>query len=554
MPASELYDERYGPAGVFTVQMFMQRCTLKRQLTGCAIDCSSYDVEAFTNANIEATTSTTTTSTATTTTTTTSTTTTTTTSATLPHAPQSTSITPKYYFHDPQEWDDYDCDYLPLPSPSSVSITPSGVHIPSKSTVNWFVERTSKFFTTHANSHCTLFDCSHSVAPFLVASYLVLVMKAPVKVAIESAGFITTQGSSTTSVTIHDRRLIQELQTRFCGENLIPVPIPPPWFPQPPTRCGGDVEPYKKPSNGFAMPKPRVPANLKRQAEAAAKVGDSKKQRGGTGSSKMVIVDPQGRMGKRVRTVLGELAKAASKSKDGSEDDGFDAESGFPGQMSADIEKVGDLDELTDKYVCTWRACGRRFMMLIISDGVFLVAKDTNEILHCPKMRFPRVKAPQTNQHRTLLDGVLVEDKGEGSVMTKRFLIFDVLAHEGGVMAWRSFGERQLCIIKGIVEPRKKLEVNGGYDFSDEPVRIRRKDFFDMSKASHLMDSFVPKLTHGSSGFIFVNKDHRYVVGKEGDKGKRWLSWKEGEGEVVKEQLKKKIQDITKEEKSLGGT
>jgi hypothetical protein len=305
--------------------------------------------------------------------------------------------------------------------------------------VNWFVERTSKFFTTHANSHCAVFDCSHSVAPFLVASYLVLVMKAPVKVAIESAGFTTTQGPSTTSLTLHDRSLIQELQTRFCGENLIPVPLPPPWFPQPGVRVGGDVKPYERPRNGFAMPQPRVPASLKRQADkAAALAGDGKKHRGGTGSGrKMVIVDPAGRTGKRVRTVVGELAQAASRSKDGSSDDGFDKERGFPGQRSRGIEKEGDLKELTDRHVCTWRACGRRFMMLIISDGVFLVAQDTGEILQCPNMRFPRAKAPQTNQHRTRLVGVLVEDRGEGGIMTRRFLIFDVLAHEGGVMAWR---------------------------------------------------------------------------------------------------------------------
>jgi len=45
LPASELYDERYGQQGVFTVSMFMQRCTLKRQMCGLAIDCTSYDVE-----------------------------------------------------------------------------------------------------------------------------------------------------------------------------------------------------------------------------------------------------------------------------------------------------------------------------------------------------------------------------------------------------------------------------------------------------------------------------------------------------------------------------
>ena len=156
------------------------------------------------------------------------------------------------------------------------------------------------------------------------------------------------------------------------------------------------------------------------------------------------------------------------------------------------------------------------------------------------------MKAPQANQHRTLLDGILVEDMDPTDrTLTRRFLIFDIITYEGGIMAWRPFSQRQKCIIDGIIEPRKRLEGEGGYDFSGEPIRIRRKDFFEIDKAGHLIDTFAPKLTHESDGIVFVNKDHRYVVGKEGEKGKRWLKWGgEGEGEVKKEDVLKKIEKI----------
>jgi len=200
---------------------------------------------------------------------------------------------PKYYFHDPQEWDDYDCDYYSLPPPKITLVTPLKIHIPSKDAVTWFVERTSKFFTTHVTSHVVLFDCCHSVSPFLVASYLVLVMKAPVKTAIESAGFTSSSKDSTTSTLMYDRRLIQELQTRFQGENEIPVPLPPPWFPNFENNDVRPVPPYRKPANGFALPAPRVPKTLKRTADAAAAIEsreEGKKIRGTIGGTRMVIV------------------------------------------------------------------------------------------------------------------------------------------------------------------------------------------------------------------------------------------------------------------------
>ena len=539
VPVSEVFSERYGPKGVFTgafafaffwveakgafkltfsfrcvrrlVSMFMQRCTLKRQQCGLSVDCSHYDTLSLSSSSSS--------------------------SSSSSDEQGAAPTVKKHYFHNTQDWDDYDCHYECLPdhTPECVSAS-STSYIPSKSTTNFFITTTTKFFSANPNSHAVVFDCSHAPSPFLIASYLILVTKLPVSEAVENVGFCYNDGdaSEEKAIGIYDRAFLEELQQRYKGENLIPLPVRPSWVPALPPDAGsgseqGPVKPYEPSSGGFAMPAPRVPQTAKRAGEIAASNQLRRDEQGGKrikSESMMVIVEPNGRTWKRVTTVVRELCEAASKVKGTAEDDNYDAAScAFPGQSTHTLTR-SNLSEITDRYVVTWKALGRRCLMLIINDGVFLLESPSGTIYFCPKMCFPKASSLKANQHRTLLDGILVEDLDPAtSSSCKRFLIFDIISHEGSIIGWKKFSIRQQCIIQGVIKPRKQAEALCERDYSRECFKIRRKDFFELDKTRYLTENFIPTLTHSAGGLIFVPKDGKYVVGREGGAGRRNLSW-----------------------------
>ena len=65
------------------------------------------------------------------------------------------------------------------------------------------------------------------------------------------------------------------------------------------------------------------------------------------------------------------------------------------------------------------------------------------------------------------------------------------------------------CVMKPRVAERTKIEralqekkAVGCYRYSEEPFRIRRKDFWPLPKAGKLLQDFIPALSHECDGLI----------------------------------------------------
>lgn len=191
----------------------------------------------------------------------------------------------------------------------------------------------------------------------------------------------------------------------------------------------------------------------------------------------------------------------------------------FPGSHPVSLNR-DNLQLLRQRYYyATWKADGTRYMLLITSDGCYLI--DRNFCFRRVQMRFP---LKQTNEglardthHLTLLDGEMVIDTLPEQTKARRYLIYDMIAINNVPVVERPFCERWNLLEKEVVEPRNHERQfihqsrNPHYRYDMEPFRVRRKAFWLLSTVTRQLKEFIPKLSHDADGLIFQGWDDPYV-------------------------------------------
>ncbi|KAI3880412.1 hypothetical protein MKW92_053161 [Papaver armeniacum] len=188
----------------------------------------------------------------------------------------------------------------------------------------------------------------------------------------------------------------------------------------------------------------------------------------------------------------------------------------FPGSHPVSLNRE-NLQLLRQRYYyATWKADGTRYMMLITSDGCFLIDRNFN--FRRVQMRFP-MKQTNEGHHLTLLDGEMVIDTlPDTQKKQRRFLVYDLMAINSVSIVERPFSERWEMLQKEVIEPRNRerdyihQSRNPDYRYDLEPFRVRRKDFWSLSTVTKLLQEFIPnKLSHEADGLIFQGWHDPYV-------------------------------------------
>ena len=380
-------------------------------------------------------------------------------------------------------------------------------------------------------------------------------MSAPIHIAIKSVGF-TSAGSKKGEISIVDmyhRQLIEVLQVRYRGG--IPINVkscsvewgcyqPPPVSGKLDQNGGYLIEAVKNVViDSSFMPPPPVRSRSSEQLSMEPplakkrKTSSSSSSNGGNSNNKqapMTELPSSNPLFQRALSVLNELCLASHNATSSTPKASFNG-SVFPGMsVKQHISNGNDVTDMinSERFICSWRPVGRRGLLLILRDGCFFIEKNgdfdgnssTSEnnnpliISKAPNMYFPSPKTSSVSmtQHRTLLDGVLVEDLNPDGSLTKRYLAFDVLVHEGGVVSNKKLSLRLQFLSDGVIKPRKK---EAKYNYEAECFAVRMKDIFELNKIKSLVENYLPKLTHKVDGIIFTNKDALYHVTGSGDGG-----------------------------------
>ena len=208
----------------------------------------------------------------------------------------------------------------------------------------------------------------------------------------------------------------------------------------------------------------------------------------------------------------------------------------FPGSHPVSLDRK-NLQMLRQKYYYgTWKADGTRYMMLINSDGCYLI--DRKFTFRRIQMRFPLKQS--INEHGiakethngTLLDGEMVIDTlPDTHKQDRRYLIYDIIAiNQKPIKDW-PFCERWKLIGKEVIEPRniERQSRDLCYRYDMESFRVRRKDFWMLSTITKLLKDFIPKLSHEADGLIFQGWEDAYVLGTHNG----LLKWKYPEMNTV---------------------
>ena len=88
--------------------------------------------------------------------------------------------------------------------------------------------------------------------------------------------------------------------------------------------------------------------------------------------------------------------------------------------------------------------------------------------------------------------------------------------------------------VGGFFEPLAK---DTSHSHDRDPVKIRKLDFFPISKYEHLVKQYVPALKHGLEGLQFVRRSAKYEIGGEATEMIDWAS-------AIDEQLKATVENV----------
>ncbi|CEG36790.1 mrna capping enzyme family protein [Plasmopara halstedii] len=162
---------------------------------------------------------------------------------------------------------------------------------------------------------------------------------------------------------------------------------------------------------------------------------------------------------------------------------------------------------LTKAYLVTWRARGRRCLLYVTADGTFVVSRDMS--FTKVNMKFPRRRALNEFQKNTLIDGLLVEDQDQDTKVA-RYLAFDIIFLEGTAIWQKKLEKRLQCLQNEIIVPRKNDKT---FDYGNEPFRVRMKDHFRLAKTEYMLTKFAQSVTHEVDGAIYTPTEAPYNLG-----------------------------------------
>lgn len=206
----------------------------------------------------------------------------------------------------------------------------------------------------------------------------------------------------------------------------------------------------------------------------------------------------------------------------------------FPGSQPVSLDRANLALLASSRYAVTWKADGTRYLVYAVPWGTYLLDRAFG--VHRVQARFP-TRPPPGSKHLvgpphcgTLLDGEMVVDEDVASGgRTRRFLAYDLVSLNGTRLNGRTFDERYALLESDVIKPRTRerdaaaRRVPGAvYDYGGELFRLRRKEFWPLSKAAYLLDKFIPALSHESDGLILQPADAGYAPGTCTD----LLKWK----------------------------
>ncbi|KAI6213714.1 hypothetical protein M3Y94_00183900 [Aphelenchoides besseyi] len=194
----------------------------------------------------------------------------------------------------------------------------------------------------------------------------------------------------------------------------------------------------------------------------------------------------------------------------------------FPGSQPVSLEHTPQFTNLEflsqEDYMVSWKADGMRYLVLIDdAEQVYAFDRDNNPF-ELRNISFPHRKHPRHIKD-TLVDAEMVIDTVNGEERP-RLLIYDIVHFEETEVGKCDFRVRFQCIKHELIDPREKAKHEGR--IKQEPMSIRRKDFFDLVATPKLLDpKFQSQLPHEIDGLIFQPVAGGYVAGRY-DKLLKW--------------------------------
>ena len=447
-PMSTVYEDKFGGDRYqFQVSMFLQRMMSKGVAVEMVIDCSALDIKAFERDVSSDETSK---------------------SKSLNLYASGTSNVPVKYMHNINEWKEWDVDYVRL---APTTLNDDGTDcVPSEDIIREFIRVASKHWLARPKSYIAIFDCRAGMgtAAFLAASYMCSQLRAPVHVAVASIKDTQAPG-------IFDHNLLADLQFRYKGKRDIAVPSLPEWLVK-------VIRTKKESSENIQKISAHVDKTIKQSPMSTLEMPPPPPKRNKKNIPIEKLPDTSSKY-LRAITVLKQLTIGHVK----------DPTWPFPLQSCALSNSILMRKDFSKQHYVTWSAKGRRGLMLFLSDGAFFIERRSAgiDISFLVGMWVPSLTDVGKPQHRTLLDGIIVIDKetsGEGSKEISRYLIFDVLAHEGGILTQKPFTSRVRYIQDGVIGAQKRAISAGRFPTSaNDNIRLRYKDHFELKKVCNFV-------------------------------------------------------------------
>ncbi|KAI3957222.1 hypothetical protein MKW98_012097 [Papaver atlanticum] len=181
----------------------------------------------------------------------------------------------------------------------------------------------------------------------------------------------------------------------------------------------------------------------------------------------------------------------------------------FPGSHPVSLNRENLQYLWQTDYRTTWKADGTRYLMLINSDGCYLIDRRFN--FRRVQMRFPLTQEngvfSKYAHNLTLLDSEMVIDTDpETHKQERKYLVFDVMAINSVSVIEKPFGERWKMLEEQVIGPRNlesrciSQSTNPCYRYESEPFRI-----------TDCLKEFIPKILHGADGLVFQGWNDQYV-------------------------------------------
>ena len=178
----------------------------------------------------------------------------------------------------------------------------------------------------------------------------------------------------------------------------------------------------------------------------------------------------------------------------------LEGEASFPGSQPVSFERshlslADDVVQaagrravslMRQEYYISDKSAGRRYMLLILARGAFMIDRSF-EMRRLEPVHFPGRK-PGEPPLDTLLDGELVECQGAGNGGPRlRFLVYDACCVCGATLTSEPLTVRLMAVRREVLTARYAAAASGAHDFSAEPFAIELKDFFGLAHLPHVL-------------------------------------------------------------------